>query len=231
MLVKGLFTNVSGSIGGVTGSRNKGGQYLRGRTTPTNPNSTAQQLVRSAFSDATSAWSALLAVNRGAWNDYAALQSWTNALGDPIQLSGQQAYIGAYSASMSAGLTPSVTPPAPNTRPAAYVIEEMAPDLTTTDVGEDITSGNLLAVDRLVIAVSGPLPPGLTSPKVAFRNAAIAAGNENAGSLSALIYTAITNRNPTATVNQRFAVRIRGVRLAGNYSPFSTRVTLPMDET
>ena len=227
MLVKGLFTNITGSIGGVTGSRNKGGQYLRARTTPTNPNSTAQQLVRSAFSSATSAWSALTVAQRTDWNDFAALQSWTNSLGDAIQLSGQQAYIGAYSASMSAGLTPATSPPTPNTRPAAFVIPEFTPDDTAGNVGS-FAAGTLTASDAYVIASSGLLPPGITSPKVAFRETGIVAGNVDAATFSTAVYDAINARNPVLATGDIAAIRIRAVCLVGNYSPFSTRLGLPL---
>ncbi len=62
----------SGSVAGLTFSRNKGGNYLRGRAIPTNPNSPLQQAVRSIMSQLTANWlNVLTAIQRVAWETYA----------------------------------------------------------------------------------------------------------------------------------------------------------------
>lgn len=226
MLVKGIFTNISGSTGGITGSRNKGGQYLRARVNPVNPNSTAQQTARSRFTDANDSWSSLTEAQRTAWNDWAQLQVWKNRLGDTIQLSGQQGYIGAYSASESALLVPAVAPPAPNTRPAQLIIPSMIPSLANNNVG-GFTAAVLTANDAYTIAVSGPLPPGVTSYKGPYRQTNIVGGTEIASDFSDQMYNALQTRTVGIAVGMRFAVRIRAITLLGNYSEFAERITEP----
>jgi hypothetical protein len=100
-----LMTSASGSINGVTGSHNKGGQYFRARTVPVNPNSPAQAAVRAALSSLTTAWGTILTeIQRTAWNDYAQVVPVTNSLGATVKLSGQQMFIRGNTPRMQAGL-------------------------------------------------------------------------------------------------------------------------------
>lgn len=230
MLVKGVFTNISGSIGGVTGSHNKGGQYLRARTTPVNPNTAAQQEARSRLTCAVDQWSNLTQAQRNAWNDFATLQTWTNRQGDPIQLSGQNHYVGMNSALQSAGLALVTVPPAPNTRPEALIIPSMLPDIGTENVGAFV-GGVFGANDRYTFAVSAPLPPGISVFQGPYRIGATAAGNAEAAVMSAQVYAAIVQITPSPSVGQRFAIRARAILATGQYSAFSERITEPAVET
>ncbi len=101
-----LVTQVSGSVGGLTGSRNRGGNYFRARAIPTNPNTALQQAVRSNFSFLTTAWSSVLTQpQRDAWSNYAENTPVTDTLGDPLTLTGQQMYIRCNSVRLNVGLT------------------------------------------------------------------------------------------------------------------------------
>lgn len=89
-----VYTAVSGSIGGLTYSHNRGGMYTRGRATPTNPNSAQQQRVRNALGSLAAAWSQTLTeTQRNAWKTYAMNTPVTDAFGEPLELTGQQMYI------------------------------------------------------------------------------------------------------------------------------------------
>lgn len=85
MLIKsGLVTQVSGSFGGMTGSHNRGGMYLRARSIPVDPGTPRQQVMRSASSTLTSRWrDTLTQAQRDAWAVYAANTPLTSPLGDP----------------------------------------------------------------------------------------------------------------------------------------------------
>lgn len=102
-----LMTQVSGSIGGMTGSHNKGGMYFRGRSIPTNPQTAFQTAVRNALTSLVNAWSGTLTqAQRDAWDVYAINTPTTNALGDTVTRSGQQEYIGANIPRLQAGMSP-----------------------------------------------------------------------------------------------------------------------------
>lgn len=89
-----VLTQASGSVGGLTYSHALGGMYMRARSIPVNPNTTFQQQVKAAMTALVNRWTTVLtAAERAAWNLYAANTPTTNALGDPIFLSGQNWYI------------------------------------------------------------------------------------------------------------------------------------------
>lgn len=113
MLFKGsIVTAASGKMGGIVASHNSGGQYFRQFVVPTDPASTQQQQRRVTFGNGSNRWSSTLTeAERNAWNAIAATITAVNALGDPITLSGQQAYVRAYTLAMLAGLTPPDTAP------------------------------------------------------------------------------------------------------------------------
>lgn len=112
----GLGGQMSGSVGGVTASHNRAGQYLRNRTKPVNPNTVPQQNARNRFAAASVAWSALTQAQRNAWEAYANQTPVLNKLGESITLSGNSMFTGAYAYAAQFGialedapLTPGVT--------------------------------------------------------------------------------------------------------------------------
>ena len=105
MLVKGVFTAISGSLGGITAAHNRGGQYLRARTVPTDPSSARQGLVRAVMSNLVSDWEELDPAQREAWAEFASQVDVVNALGDTTKLSGQNWFIKANAARSQARLS------------------------------------------------------------------------------------------------------------------------------
>lgn len=84
---------VSGKLGGYVFSRNKGGDYARAWVNPTNPNTPQQQTIRSAINQLTARWNDVLtAVQRTAWETYAAAVPVLNRFGTPINITGQAHY-------------------------------------------------------------------------------------------------------------------------------------------
>ncbi len=90
MLYKGLLgVELSGALGGVVASHNKGGSYFRERVIPTNPNTPFQQAVRNAVSSLSSFWQdGLIQVQRDGWDVYASNVTLPNRLGDQVNISG-----------------------------------------------------------------------------------------------------------------------------------------------
>jgi hypothetical protein len=87
-------TQVSGSIGGTTYSRNRYGAYKRSRSVPVNPNSDTQVQVRNALKDLAIRWQNILTqAQRDAWDLYASLVPWVNKLGQSVYLTGLNMYI------------------------------------------------------------------------------------------------------------------------------------------
>ena len=82
----------SGSIAGVTSSRNRFGQYKRTRATPVNPRSSAQGLVRARMSANAASWRTLTAAQRAGWNDLGLSMVRKDSLGQSYTLTGFQTY-------------------------------------------------------------------------------------------------------------------------------------------
>lgn len=89
-----VYTEVSGSVGGITYGHNRGGLYARSRAIPTDPNTTLQQVVRSALAQLAARWTnTITSAQRDAWELYAYNVTVPDVFGDPISLSGQQHYL------------------------------------------------------------------------------------------------------------------------------------------
>ena len=101
----GGVSQVSGSIGGTTFSRNRGGPYMRTRAVPINPGSPAQSAVRGAMSQLTSLWSdTLTQAQRDLWDTYALNVPLPNALGEPRNVGGLGMYARSNIPRIQAGL-------------------------------------------------------------------------------------------------------------------------------
>ncbi len=86
-------SQLSGSVGGTTASRNRGGAYFRNRAIPTNPSSPAQESVRAIMASQSQSWGDRTDAQRAAWKSWAVQNPVTYALGNSISLSGHQAYV------------------------------------------------------------------------------------------------------------------------------------------
>lgn len=100
-----IMTQASGSVGGLTASRNRGGMYFRGRAIPVNPATAAQQAVRAALTAATTRWQQTLTQGqRDAWQTYADNVLLPDALGEPRNVGGLGMYVRGNVARQRAGL-------------------------------------------------------------------------------------------------------------------------------
>ena len=89
-----VYSAVSGSIDGLTYSRNRFGMYVRGRATPVQPNSDRQQTMRAAMRALANLWTETLTDDqRNSWRIYASNVAMTDKLGQQIFLTGQQHFI------------------------------------------------------------------------------------------------------------------------------------------
>lgn len=105
-------TDLSGSLGGIVASRNKGGPYFRNRAIPTNPSTSFQQVLRLAMTVLTSAWNDdLTEVERDAWQTYADNVPLTNRIGEARNVSGQNMYVRGNIVAIQTGLARQDTAP------------------------------------------------------------------------------------------------------------------------
>ena len=89
----GLVGQISGSVGGDTFSRNRGGPYIRNRAIPTVSTTDFAMAAKNRLGLASTRWQTLSDAQRNAWTNWATNRPITDRLGESITLSGQQAYI------------------------------------------------------------------------------------------------------------------------------------------
>lgn len=93
----------SGSVAGVTSSRNRFGQYRRTRAIPVNPATAAQLVQRGRLSANAAAWRALTSAQRAGWNDMAQSLTFVDALGSSYSPTGFNAFVSVNNNNLDAG--------------------------------------------------------------------------------------------------------------------------------
>lgn len=150
----------SGSVAGVTSSRNRFGQYKRTRAIPVQPRTPKQQFNRAQLAIGSSSWRTLSDAGRTAWNDYAAQILRSGRLGSSYSPTGASLFSGAFM------LFPGSTILDPPSTLPTYVltVSDMAyVDSTPGPEALNVGLVNTSPDNRVLIETSGPLSPGVTS--------------------------------------------------------------------
>lgn len=137
MLVQygGGIQDARGSIGGQTHSRNRFGNYVRARTTPVNPKSSRQNLIRAAISSLAQQWSNILdQAQRDLWEVYADSITRTNKLGQQIKLTGFNHFIRSNSIRLQSADSVILPGPTVLTLPGADPVFEVEVDETNQEI-------------------------------------------------------------------------------------------------
>lgn len=172
MLVKGIMTQISGSLGGITGSHNSGGMYLRARTIPTDPGTFPQQLMRTIMAFLTSRWSnTLSAAQRSGWATYAENTPLLNPLGDSRNVGALPMYVRGNSVRAQIGQS------AVDDAPLAGLPALSPPTNEALASGTGLLTADLSGVDAwegeddswLAIYASRPLPASINFFKGPYR--------------------------------------------------------------
>lgn len=138
----GGVTDMRGSIAGTTFSRSRSGNYARARKKPINPHSTLQNTRRAEMAYLMKFWSNnLTEQERVDWRAYALGTTWTNRLGQTIEVNGNSAFVRL---NMLQRLTPStVITAAPLAMGhAGGVTQSFSPEYDTTKLQIDEPTGS-----------------------------------------------------------------------------------------
>ncbi|MBA7708969.1 hypothetical protein ES703_117876 [subsurface metagenome] len=150
-----ILGSLRGSVGNNTWSHNRGGDYIRRRVAPTNPNSNRQQTMRALLSTYASAWSlGLLPAQREAWNTWAGQQAKEGPLGNSINLTGINGFIWCNTHILDAGDARTDDPPAQIAPDALLTFAVDVSALNTADV--TFTTTPLGGTIRIVLFMSLP---------------------------------------------------------------------------
>lgn len=87
-----MMVDASGKLGGQVFAKNRGGSYIRTKTTPLNPQTSAQMGVRGLFASISSGWSSLTEQGRQSFNNLVTDYARTDVFGDTRNPSGKSLY-------------------------------------------------------------------------------------------------------------------------------------------
>jgi len=107
----GTVGQISGRVGGIVYSRNKGGSYIRNGTIPTTSTTAAAIAAKTRLGNASTAWMSLTDAQRASWKAWAAENPILNRLGQSIILPANAAYISLATRMALIGETAASAPP------------------------------------------------------------------------------------------------------------------------
>lgn len=179
----------SGKLGGQVASHNRGGAYVRTKSTPINPRTTYQQANRSLFASIAAAWNGLSNSERLSWNNSTQFWTKTDQFGDARQPSGRNLFIELNKNRFANYLG---TPPAmllvPPERVELPVINEITAEIQGNSFSAQWASAGLPtdpSTFNFIIRATPPLPVGRYFHKNALRKVAVVAGENDTYDLTA----------------------------------------------
>lgn len=185
----------SGSYQGITSSRNRFGQYVRNRSTPVNPSSSFQGVVRARMSANAAAWRALTSLQRAGWDSLGASMSRTDSLGQTYTLTGFDAYCSVNNNNLAAG----------------NAVVSDAPALTTPST---ITTATITLTAAAFSVAYTPTPLGTGIRLFVFASPQTSAGRAFANDLRLISVTAAAAASP-ANIFSAYQARL-GTPVVGN---------------
>jgi len=197
---------VSGKIAGTVFASNKGGNYVRSKGIPTNPQTSAQQAQRAIFGALAQSWRALGAVNRFTWNAIVDDFPYQNRLGETKTYSGATLYQKFNLNLSSVGVAPLAFPIAPQ---AVIGLRTLSVDVTvgaTTLIVSAILTGAGTATDKFAIFATASASPGAKSLSNKLRQIGVSDADTIAGEDFWTRYTAVFGA-PLLGSNIGFEVR------------------------
>lgn len=164
-LLGGIVSDARGSLGGQTFSRNKGGNYIRRRVSPIQPQTTFQLDQRERVASTSDRWAnALSTSQRSAWENFAVQFPIVDTLGQTIQLSGQQAYVKINTRLLAGGKAVIDDAPANQDVPALDVTSlTIDTTMSAYDIGFD--NSVFTGADSLQLEATPGISPGITFVK------------------------------------------------------------------
>lgn len=214
-----IITQGSGSIGGLTLSRNRYGMYMRGKGLPVNPNTPLQQAIRAIFQSLSVAWNGELdADERDAWNAYAESCVWTDVLGEPVKLTGQSMFVQCNTPRLQGGLSRIDAAPEIMTQPAlpVFTLAATADDNKFSVGFTDPDSWKSEVGAALLVYLGRPVSPSRNFFKGPYQYA-----GKIAGSLTPPTSPTLIDMPFVLSAGQQVGCHIRLVRADGRISvPF-----------
>lgn len=210
-----LISEMRNKLNGSVFARNRGGNYLRTKVTPVNPQSLAQVQARALLTQFAQSWRGLTQAQIAAWN--AAVDQWstTDVFGDSVTPSGSALYVRLNINISLAGGTPLTTPPSPVGADALTALS-VAADAGAGDFDVTFAPSAVPANHALFVESTPMLSPGISNANNRFRRIATLAP---AAASPADLFTAQTDKFGALIAGQKVLVRAKFInQLTGEVS-------------
>lgn len=165
-----LVVDGRGKLGGHVASKNKSGNYLRTKVTPTNPQTASQTRVRQIFASISSSWSGLSDVQRTSFNSKVESFSKTDIFGDLKSPTGKSLFQKLNQNLILFGLPNLVLCPDPEDIPQSVVTAGQIGDAGTVDWTGNVTIDVDNPACKAIVMASGSLSQGTTFVKNKLRH-------------------------------------------------------------
>jgi len=224
----GGVSQISGKVGGVVFSRGAGGAIIRKHTKPINPRSARQNVVRSNVAYLTTYWSKTLTEQqRTDWRAYVAGTTWTNRLGQTIQINGLAAFVRVNTLRLLAGLDLIAAAPLAMGHAGGVTISFTAySDTGKLNVAEPVGAFDKSTDDHELLIFSGlPTEAGRISATRGFRFIQVISGNATTPPTFPLELTAPFTMQEGQLITMRAMFTDENFRASGPY--FANTVAVP----
>jgi len=198
---------MSGSLGSVVFSHNKGGAYMRNRVTPTKATTEYAALAKARMTTAAQAWQNLTADQQVAWREWTKTNPILHAIGQSRIVAGHVAYIRS---AVTAAVTGSSVLDDPPVEPASKSLSSLA---ATGDIGAGVVSvvftpSPIEATERLMVWAAVVDSPGINYVENLYKLVGVR-GPETESPLE--IEASIVARFGTLQVGQTLFVKVQVV--------------------
>jgi hypothetical protein len=207
-----------GKLGGHVASKNRGGNYLRTKVTPVNPQTAAQTNVRAIFGGLASGWSALTEAQRDSFNGRVQEYAKTDIFGDLKAPSGKALYQRLNQNLALTGQAAITTCPAAGYTPFAEDFEVNG-DVSSSTL--EIEFQNDLTGYVLMVFATAPVSQGTNYVKNRLRMIT-AVGGTNAAPIT--IFNVYQQAFGTPAVGDKIFIGVKVVNDGGGASPLQTVV-------
>jgi hypothetical protein len=225
-----MMTDGRGKLGGQVASKNRSGNYVRTKVTPSNPQTAFQMQARAKLGSLSQGWRDLTESEKLAWNNAVDMFQKTDIFGDLRKPTGKNLFTGFNLNRFNVAATSVLrTPPSSPTpiRPVIGLVAEI--DLATPEFQVEATLGTIatpVTGQVMIIEATAPMSAGAFYAKNNFRQIATVAITTGA-TAGMDILSAYQTRFGTIQAGFNYFVRVKIVSsITGEASPvFQTQVT------
>jgi hypothetical protein len=164
----GFLADMRGKLNGSVFARNRGGQYVRTKVTPLNPQSIAQVTARNLLTGLAQGFRSLSENEITAWNQAVTQWQTTDIFGDLVSPTGLALYVRLNANIANAGGTAITSPPAP-TGAAALITLGLVADVSGDTFDVSFTPATVPANHTMYIESTTMLSPGINNANSRFR--------------------------------------------------------------